>query len=167
MILTKEEILKEIKKGNIKIEPFNIKSLGPGSYDLTLDDTIRTFKLGKACLVSERIDWRKLTRKIKIKDHYLLQPGETILAITKEKITLADNIAAWLQGRSRFARLGLLPITAAYVQPGSSNRQILEIFNAGVVPLIIKPGVKIVQIIFQRCAGASKYVGKFSKQLAL
>ena len=40
MILTKNEILKEIKRKNIKIEPFDEKSVGPASVDFTLDNLI-------------------------------------------------------------------------------------------------------------------------------
>ena len=44
MILTKKEILKEIKKGGIKITGFNSKYLGPASYDLALSNEFRVFK---------------------------------------------------------------------------------------------------------------------------
>ena len=58
MILTKEEILQKIKKGIIKIEPFEIESIGPASIDLTLDNEIRIFN-GKR-IVGKDIDYTKI-----------------------------------------------------------------------------------------------------------
>ena len=43
-ILTRNSILAEIKKGNIRIEPFLKTQVGPASVDLHLGDEIRVFK---------------------------------------------------------------------------------------------------------------------------
>jgi dCTP deaminase len=165
-VLTKKEILKEIKKGNIKITPFKKSQVGPGSVDLHLGDEFRVFKkVKKPVKINSRTDHRKYTKVIKIKDYITLMPGETVQGITKEKITLAPDICGWLQGRSRFARLGLLiHISASFIQPGVSNKQVLEIANMSNMPLAISPGTKICQIIFERAEGEAKYKGKFSKQ---
>ena len=166
MILAKNIILKEIKLGRIKIKPFNIKNLGPASYDLTLDNKFRIFKKKKGiCHIRNTAKYEKITRVITIKDYYILKPGETIHGITKEKITLPENIAGWLQGRSRFARFGLMVhITASFVQPGVNNRQVLELNNGSNSTLAIHPNTKIAQIIFERCEGKAKYKGRFRKQ---
>ncbi|MDD5177815.1 MAG: dCTP deaminase [Candidatus Nanoarchaeia archaeon] len=164
-ILTKEEILKEIKKGNIKINPFNKNNVGPGSIDLTLDDKFRTFKKSrKVYNVDEKIDYKKLTKFSK-KKSIIIKPNETILAITKEKISLAENICGWLEGRSRFARLGLMVhISASFLQPGISNYQVLEMNNMGKVPLRLNSGIKICQIIFEKTDGKARYKGIFRNQ---
>jgi len=92
-------------------------------------------------------------------------PGETVNAITVEKITLPDDICGWLEGRSSFARLGLMVhITASFMQPGISNRQVLEISNVAPIPLAIYPGVKICQFVFQKMIGKAVYKGKFAAQ---
>ncbi len=166
MILTKNEILKEIKRKNIKIEPFDEKSVGPASVDFTLDNLIRVYpKYGQLVEISENTDYKQITKRFKIKDFYVLRPGELILGITKEKITLPGNICAWINARSRFARLGLtIHITAPFIQPGVSNKQILEIYNAGPNELKLIPGEKLCQIIFERCEGEAKYSGIFKNQ---
>ena len=166
MILTKQEIIKELNSGRIKIKPFDSKNLGPASYDLTLGDKFRIFKT-KNGLHHIRNDakYEEITKVITVKDHYFLKPGETIHGITKERITLPENIAGWLQGRSRFARFGLMVhITASFVQPGVNNRQVLELNNASNSTLAIHPNTKIAQIIFERCEGKAKYKGRFRKQ---
>ncbi|MBU0470483.1 MAG: dCTP deaminase [Nanoarchaeota archaeon] len=163
-ILTKNEIFKEIKKGNIKIMPFDRSAVGPGSVDLTLDNQFRIFIKGKTLDVNENSDYQKISRLIK-KDSIVLKPGELIMAITKEKITLSENLCGWLEGRSRFARLGLLVhITAGFMQPGIDNQQVLEIANLSQRPLRLHAGIKICQFIFQKTKGKAKYEGRFVKQ---
>jgi len=166
MVLTREEILKEVEKGRIIIEPFSVKNLGPASYDFTLSNEFRIFrKLAHPVDVHEDSDYREITEKIEVEDSLLILPGETVLGITVEKLTLPNDICAWIQGRSRFSRLGLMVhITAAFVHPGVSNRQVLEIFNAGTVGLRLYPGTKICQIVFQRCEGRARYTGIFNQQ---
>lgn len=166
MILTRQKILSEIRKKRIVIEPFDQSAIGPASVDLTLGDEIRVFVKKKSlCTIDDSADYKKETRKIKLGRGYVLMPGELVLGITKEKITLATNICGWLQSRSRFARLGLMShITAPFVLPGVSNRQVLEIFNAGPHRLKLIPGTKICQIVFQECKGRAKYLGIFRNQ---
>lgn len=166
MILTKTEILKEISKKRVRIEPFDAKAIGPASIDLTLGDKIRVFKkIAKIIDIGEHTDYKKITKLINIKKGYLLRPDELVLGITKEKTTLPDNICGWLQSRSRFARLGLMShITAPFVCPGVSNHQIMEIYNAGPLKIKIKPGLKLYQLILQQCKGRAKYQGIFKSQ---
>jgi dCTP deaminase len=58
-----------------------------------------------------------------------------VLGLTKEKITLADNISDRFEGRSRFARFGLaVHVTAGFMHPGISNHLVLEIVNSGYAP---------------------------------
>jgi dCTP deaminase len=164
MILTKEEILKQIKKGSIKISPFNENSIGPASIDLTLDNQLRVFN-SKSKLIKEDVDYKKITKIIDITKGYILNPGELVLGITKEKVTLPENICGWLNSRSRFARIGLMShITAPFMAPGISNRQVLEIFNAGPNKIKLIPGTKICQLVFQECKGKAKYSGIFKNQ---
>jgi len=50
---------------------------------------------------------------------FLLLPGCACLGITEEKIKLAPSMCGLLEGRSRFARLGLfVHITAGFMNPG-------------------------------------------------
>ena len=166
MILTRKEILKEISAKRVRINPFIRKNVGPASIDLSLSSQIRVFNHpGKIVDINEKSDYKKLTKLANIKDGYILEPGELVLGITREKITLPGNICGWLDSRSRFARIGLMShITAPFVSPGVSNHQVLEIFNAGHNSLRLIPGQNICQIILQKCAGSAKYSGKFKNQ---
>ncbi len=165
-VLTREEILKEIRQGMIEIDPFEEDQVGPGSIDLRLGNEFRVFKkLRNACAVEDHITLEDLTERIEIKDTFTLMPGETVLGITHERIKLPANICGWLEGRSRFARMGLvIHMTAGFVQPGVNNRQVLEIGNLAPFPLVLKPGVRICQMILERTEGKASYQGRFMDQ---
>jgi dCTP deaminase len=163
MILSKHEILKHIKRGKIKIEPFDSSAIKSCSLDLTLSNQF-AFPKGKEILVSENIDFNKYFTQV-AKEKIILKPGDFILGITNEKITLPPNIAAFLSGRSRFARLGLqVHSSSNFVQPCISNKQVFEIKNIGKHNLIIKPGLKVGQIIFMKVSGKTGYSGIFKNQ---
>ena len=96
---------------------------------------------------------------------YPLAPGETIHGITRERVTLPGDIGGWLEGRSRFARLGLMiHVTSGFVQPGVASRQVLEMSNVSGRTLLIHPGVRLLQIVLQRCEGSAVYQGRFARQ---
>jgi len=164
-ILAKPEILKAIKRKEIFIEPFEPENIGPASIDLTLGNAFRTFKKSKKTFsINDHSNYHDVTRLLHV-DSIVVKPGETIMGITREKITLAPNICGWLEGRSRFARFGLLVhISASFMQPGISNHQVLEISNMGHVPLRLKAGTKICQFVFQKTIGKAKYEGRFVGQ---
>ena len=82
-----------------------------------------------------------------------------------ERITLPGDIGGWLEGRSRFARLGLMiHVTSGFVQPGVSSRQVLEMSNVSSRTLLIHAGVRLLQIVLQRCEGNAVYQGRFARQ---
>lgn len=165
-VLTREEILQEIKQGTVEIEPFVEDQVGPGSIDLHLGNEFRVFKkLRNACVVEDNILIEDLTDRLEAEESFTLMPGESVLGITHERIKLPPNICGWLEGRSRFARMGLvIHMTAGFVQPGINNRQVLEIGNLAPFPLVLKPGVRICQIILERTVGKASYQGKFKSQ---
>jgi dCTP deaminase len=165
-VLTREEILREIRSGTVEIEPFSEDQVGPGSIDLHLGGEFRVFKkLRNALVVEDRITLEDLTERLEVSDSFTLMPGETVLGITRERIKLPPTMCGWLEGRSRFARMGLvIHMTAGFVQPGVNNRQVLEIGNLAPFPLVLKPGVRICQIILERTEGKASYRGRFMDQ---
>ena len=162
-ILARNEILGKIKQGKIKIEPFNEKNIGPGSVDLTLGNDFWAYNKKRRIEVSENTNYLDYT--VRKKGNIALNPGEFVIGITQEKITLPDNICGLLSGRSRFARLGILVhATASFIQPGISNHQVLEIKNISPNVIILKPGLKVCQLALSEMKGKGKYTGRFAKQ---
>ena len=120
---------------------------------------------GEPIALEEDVDYRDYTERRRLDGTFLLEPGRTIHGITRERITLPEDLAGFLEGRSRFARLGLMiHVTSAFVQPGVSNRQVLEMSNVSGHPLEIHAGVRICQLVLLRTEGRARYVGRFSSQ---
>lgn len=167
-ILGRDELLKRIRQGLIVIDPFRESQVGPASIDLHLDHIFRIFhSIPHVHHVNEDANFDDISELIDVEDHFMLRPGQAAHGITRERITLPDNVCGWLQGRSRFARLGLMVhITASFVQPGISNKQVLEMNNAGPVTLAIHPGIAICQLILEELKGHGHYQGRFSRQEA-
>lgn len=76
---------------------------------------------------------------------YCLHPGEFVLAMTHESITVPNDLIALVEGRSTYARVGLsMHLTAPWIQPGWSGRIVLEMTNNGtwdieLTPLVDRP----------------------------
>eukprot|EP01104_Vermistella_antarctica_P000733 TRINITY_DN10853_c0_g1_i1.p1 TRINITY_DN10853_c0_g1~~TRINITY_DN10853_c0_g1_i1.p1 ORF type:complete len:176 (+),score=26.43 TRINITY_DN10853_c0_g1_i1:167-694(+) len=168
-VLAHSEIVKGIENGDIIITPpLEDSSIGCASVDLRLSHEFRFYKPGlKTLRVTEDVDYREITERVDLKEGetFLLLPKTACLGITTESVALSPKLCGLLEGRSRFARLGLfVHITAGFMNPGISNRQVLEIYNASNHPLELVPGTRICQFVFMRMDGEAKYSGKFKNQ---
>jgi dCTP deaminase len=166
MILTRDVILREIAAGRLAIEPLEPDQIGPASIDLHLGEEIRVMEGGPEVIeVTEDADYRAITRVQRLEAPYLLKPGETIHGITRERLRLPPDVAGWLEGRSRYARLGLMiHVTSGFVAPGVDSRQVLEMSNVAGRALAIHAGVRVCQVVLQRCEGSAIYAGRFARQ---
>jgi dCTP deaminase len=166
MILTRDVIQREIAAGRIAIDPLEQGQIGPASVDLHLGDEIRVMHAGADAVdVVDEADYRSITDVRSLATPYDLVPGETIHGITRERIRLPGDVAGWLEGRSRFARLGLMiHVTSGFVAPGVDSRQVLEMSNVSARTLRIHAGVRLCQIVLQRCEGSAVYQGRFARQ---
>ena len=176
MILTRDKIRDAVRKGEIKIDPFDERALDAASYDMTLYHGIRVFieglnEIDIADMAQDAHALLRITRVVPIPadSYYLLKPGELVLGMTVEKLTLPPDIAGSLEGRSRFARMGLMVhVTASFLQPGIKNtRQVFEIFNASRNAIKLRSGIRMAQVVFERCEGAAVYDGVFANQRKL
>ena len=165
MILTHDVIVREIEEGHIVIEPFSFDQIGPASIDLHLGTEIRVMDGQDVIPITDDTDYRSVTEVRQLDAPYVLHPGETIHGITRERIHLPGDIGGWLEGRSRFARLGLMiHVTAGFVAPGVHNRQVLEMSNVAGRPLEIHAGTRLCQLVLQRTEGRAIYQGRFAHQ---
>jgi len=167
-VLAKDEILKLIKAGKVEIKPFDPKQVGSGSIDMHLGNTFRIFKkTRKTFHVKGDVDYKKITQVVHVKngDYFIIKPGQLIHGITKETISLPSSICGRIEGRSRFARIGLLThLSSGFIHPGTTNKTVLEIVNMSPIPLAIYPGTRICQIVLEEVKGKAKYRGKFHLQ---
>lgn len=169
-ILSSVDIKKAMKNREIIIDPLPPEEcFGPGSVDVALSNVfyVPKKKLPKM-LDASKDSFEQMYDKIEA-DEITLKPGDCILAVTEERLILAPNICGWIQGRSRFARMGLTAhVASSFIQPGSQNRQVLEIANLSKIPIKLSKGLRLCQIIFERTDSKPKVpyskVGRFAKQ---
>ena len=149
MLLSDRDIKAEISAGRVKVEPFEGAMIQPSSVDVRLDRFFRVFENHKYSVIDPSIEQSELTREVEVTgdDEFILHPGEFVLASTYEVITLPDDIAGRLEGKSSLGRLGLLThSTAGFIDPGFSGHITLELSNVANLPVKLFPGMKIGQL---------------------
>jgi dCTP deaminase len=166
MILSDRDIRLMLKSGKLGIRPLAQDQIGPASVDLTLSDEWYFFKdsYGGRVVDLSKTGYRSAFRMKKAKS-ITLATGQMCLGKTVEKLTLPPDVMGKLEGRSRYARMGLIiHITSALVQPGSDNRQVLEIVNLAPFPVKLHAGMRISQVLFERMeSGTAKPYARFGK----
>lgn len=149
MLLSDRDIKAEIDAGRVKVEPFDGAMIQPSSVDVRLDRFFRVFENHKYSVIDPSIEQPDLTREVAVEanEEFILHPGEFVLASTYEIITLPDDIAGRLEGKSSLGRLGLLThSTAGFIDPGFSGHITLELSNVANLPVKLFPGMKIGQL---------------------
>lgn len=129
--------------------------LGPSSFDLRLGYEFGILETRSI----EAIDTRKMddygelkqSKKVSPDEGMVVHPGEFVLGSTLETLNVPNDMVARIEGRSSYARLGLIPHTAAgFVDAGFEGQITLEIQNLGNVPITIYPEERICQVAFER-----------------
>lgn len=153
MLLSDRDITAAIKTGKLGVEPFAPELIQPSSVDVRLDRWFRVFNNQKYTHIDPAQRQDELTSLIEVPDGepFVLHPGEFALASTLEVISLPDDLAGRLEGRSSMGRLGLLThSTAGFIDPGFSGHVTLELSNVANLPMTLWPGMKVGQLcLFQ------------------
>ena len=160
MLLSDRDIAAEIKSGRVKVEPFDPKMIQPSSVDVRLDRFFRVFENHRYEVIDPSIEQSELTREVAVSpdDFFILHPGEFVLASTYEVITLPDDIAGRLEGKSSLGRLGLLThSTAGFIDPGFSGHITLELSNVANLPVKLYPGMKIGQLCLIKLSSSAEH----------
>lgn len=160
MLLSDHDIRAEISAGRVKVEPFTEAMVQPSSVDVRLDRFFRVFENHKYSVIDPSIEQPDLTREVAVgaDEFFILHPGEFVLASTYEVITLPDDIAGRLEGKSSLGRLGLLThSTAGFIDPGFSGHITLELSNVANLPVKLFPGMKIGQLCLIKLSSAAEH----------
>ena len=160
MLLSDRDIAAEIKSGRVKVDPFDPKMIQPSSVDVRLDRFFRVFENHRYEVIDPSIEQSELTREVAVapEDFFILHPGEFVLASTYEVITLPDDIAGRLEGKSSLGRLGLLThSTAGFIDPGFSGHITLELSNVAHLPVKLYPGMKIGQLCLIKLSSSAEH----------
>ena len=174
MLLSDKDIRAQIEAGRIGLDPLSMELIQPSSMDVRLDRFFRLFDNHKYPFIDPREQQDDLTRFVEVdKDEaFILHPGEFVLGSTFEFVSLPNDIAARLEGKSSLGRLGLLThSTAGFVDPGFLGHVTLELSNTATLPIKLWPGMKIGQLCFFQLSsesenpyGSSKYGSRYQGQ---
>ncbi|MDO5700092.1 MAG: dCTP deaminase [Bowdeniella nasicola] len=153
MLLSDRDIHAELDAARIRLEPLDREMVQPASIDVRLDRYFRLFHNHKYPVIDPADEQPDLTRLVDVgaDEPFVLHPGEFVLGSTYEHLTLPDDVAARLEGKSSLGRLGLLThSTAGFIDPGFSGHVTLELSNTATMPILLYPGMKIGQFCFFR-----------------
>ena len=174
MLLSDRDIRSELDTGRIGLDPLDLDMVQPSSVDVRLDRFFRLFDNHKYQHIDPGTDQPDLTRLVEVEptEAFVLHPGEFVLGATFEVVSLPDDVAARLEGKSSLGRLGLLThSTAGFIDPGFSGHVTLELSNVATLPITLWPGMKIGQLCFFRLTspaehpyGSKKYGSRYQGQ---
>jgi dCTP deaminase len=174
VLLSDRDIKAEVESGRIALEPYQPEMIQPSSIDVRLDRFFRLFDNHKYPFIDPAEDQPELTHLVEVDSNqpFILHPGEFVLGSTFELVSLPDDVAARLEGKSSLGRLGLLThSTAGFIDPGFSGHVTLELSNVATLPIKLWPGMKIGQMCFFRLSspaerpyGSSEYASRYQGQ---
>lgn len=157
MILSDRDIKKAIESGRVKIESNQTElfsHIHASSMDLRLGNVFKVYEHSKYAVLDPKNPktFAQNMRIITIPDGepFIVQPGEFILGVTQEKITVPDDLVVRVEGRSSLGRLGIIVhSTAGFVDPGFVGTITLEISNLNRLPVALYPGMRVCQLAFE------------------
>ena len=161
-MLTANEILKQIKLGNIGIDPFDINCLNPNSYNVHLADEI--IQYDKHIVLDMKKNDNRYTKKIIPESGLTLYPNTLYIGSIKETVS-SDKFISAIDGRSSIGRLGIsIHSTAGFGDIGFSGTYTLEI--SVVQPVVIYPDMLIGQVYFTEPNGDIDFLynGRYQNQ---
>jgi len=160
VLLSDRDLRAEIQAGRVVLDPYDASMIQPSSVDVRLDRYFRVFENHRYPHIDPAEEQPDLTRLVESGDDeaFILHPGEFVLASTYEVITLPDDIAGRLEGKSSLGRLGLLThSTAGFIDPGFSGHVTLELSNVATLPIKLWPGMKIGQLCLFRLSSPAEH----------
>lgn len=153
-VLSDRDLRAEIEAGNHLVSPLRKQGqIQPSSIDLRLGEHLRVFRKGERAYVDVRAPNPDLTEVKTLLDDipYMLHPGEFVLGVTFEMVTIPVHLVAKLEGKSSLGRFGLMVhSTAAYVDPGWTGRLTMELSNVGPIPITLYKWMWIAQLVVEQ-----------------
>ncbi|MFC3892512.1 dCTP deaminase [Lentzea rhizosphaerae] len=160
MLLSDQDLRKEVESGRLVLDPFDVEMLQPSSIDVRLDRFFRVFNNTRYTHIDPAQQQDDLTSLVETPDGepFVLHPGEFVLGSTYEMVTLPDDLAGRLEGKSSLGRLGLLThSTAGFIDPGFSGHITLELSNVANLPITLHPGMKIGQLCLFKLSSPAEH----------
>ena len=153
MILADRSIRELVASGRLSIEPFDDALVQPASVDVRLGTQFRVMRNSRMTHIDPQVANDALMDTVEVAgdEPFVLHPGEFALGHTAETFSLCEDVVGIVNGKSSLGRLGLqVHATAGYVDPGFTGVIVLELSNVATLPILLRPGMKVAQMVFQR-----------------
>src|SRR5574343_444095 len=159
MYLTDKDIKKALKKGDLVIKDFDEERLQPASYDILLGNKFWVVSGHESLMIDPvmKIFPKMVEKEVADGQEYYLHPGVTVLGTSKDFFG-SDKYLVHLSGKSSLARIGLVVHnTAGIINPGHFLNITFELCNFNKLPIILRPGMRIGQILFSRLSSVIEH----------
>jgi dCTP deaminase len=162
MILSDRDIRAAIESGRVVIEgapgPLHIHA---SSMDMHLSNIFKIYEHSKFAVLDPKKaeTFRNNMRTVVVEagEPFIVQPGEFVLGVTRERIRVPDDLVVRVEGRSSLGRLGIIVhSTAGFVDPGFRGTLTLEISNLNRLPIALYPGMRICQVAFLKMSSPAE-----------
>jgi len=160
MLLSDRDIRAEVEADRLRLQPWDPELVQPSSIDVRLDRYFRVFNNSQYTHIDPSVQQDELTSLVEPAgdEPFVLHPGEFVLGSTLEVVTLPDDLASRLEGKSSLGRLGLIThATAGFIDPGFSGHITLELSNVANLPITLWPGMKIGQLCVFRLSSPAEH----------
>lgn len=150
MFLSDIDIKKAVAQGEITLSDFDEKRVQPASYDILLGEKFLVFDTHSTPFIDPVQKILPNYREIIIPEGetFTLHPGVSLLGISKDYFGSSKYLIQ-LSGKSSLARIGLIVHnTAGLINPGHYLNIAFELCNLNSVPIVLRPGMEIAQLIF-------------------
>lgn len=157
MILSDRDIKQAIECGRVVIESDQndlFQHIHASSMDLRLGNVFKLYEHSKYAILDpkkpETFAGNMRVVNVADGDSFIVQPGEFVLGVTRERISVPDDLVVRVEGRSSLGRLGIIVhSTAGFVDPGFEGTITLEISNLNRLPVALYPGMRVCQLAFE------------------
>ena len=170
-VILSDKHIREAQRNHGIVTPFVDKHVQPASIDLTLGEELLYRRLGCPdkgrngyCTAGTshfefgHEQWVTQTFETGVYEGNRIEPDQFMLATTVETVSIPNNLVGQINGRSSWARKGLLVhTTAGYIDPGFTGTVTLELKNVGHEAIELKPGVRICQLVLTTLSSAAEF----------
>jgi dCTP deaminase len=136
------------------IEPFDSSRLKSAHYELSIGE--EAFVTGVNSNGKTILDDKK--------NSITIEPGQFALLLTLEKVTIPENMIAFISIKAGQKFKGLVNISGFHVDPGFEGKLLFSVYNAGASKILLERGQKCFLIWFSHLDGSSNYDGKHNNQ---
>ncbi len=164
-ILSHDAIIKEIKDGKLKIDPFDDSIVRENGIDLRIGGQYAEYSFsGQIVDPCELNDSKGLFEVVEAIDGRIpVPPHRFVLLTTMEQVKFPDDLVGLCNLRSTLARYGL-SISPTIIDAGFAGNVTIEIINNSKNYIILRRGMRFLHVVLERMEGKATYAGIYLGQ---